>query len=332
MPVDAASHILALVPADATGHVLALVPAEAANPQLGWNVARDVGEVLEYHFMVNALLAGSAVAVMAGLLGWFMVLRRETFAGHTLAVMALPGATGAVLVGIAAAWGYFAFGVAAALAIGGLAGGGRGAWSEQSATIGAVQALALALGFLFVSVYGGVLGDLENLLFGTFLGISDAQVLTLAALAAGALVALAALARPLLFASVDPDVARARGVPVRALSVAFLTLLGLAVAATSQVTGVLLVFALLVMPAATAQTLTARLGLGLGLSVALGLLVVWLGLGIAYFSVYPAGFFITAIAFALYVLARLGTWARGGLAHDGTSPAVREPPPEGVIA
>jgi zinc/manganese transport system permease protein len=280
---------------------------DSVNPTLSWNLARDLGEVLEYHFMANALLAGSIVAVMAALVGWLMVLRREAFAGHTLSMMAFPGASGAALVGIPAAWGYFAFCGAGALAIGRFSGARRSSLHQQSASIGAVQAAALALGFLFVSLYGGVLGDLESLLFGNILAISDGQVLVLAAAALAVLVALALLARPLLFASVDPDVASARGVPVRALSTGFLLLLGLAVAATSQITGPLLVFALLVAPAATAQLLTARPLASLALSILLGLLIVWLGMGVAYFSVYPAGFFIAAIAFSVYLLARVLT-------------------------
>ncbi len=307
-----------------------------AEPTLSLNLLRDAGEVLKYHFMVNALIAGSVVAVMAGLLGWFMVLRRETFAGHTLAMMALPGASGAALLGIPAAWGYFAFCGASALAIGRTSGGEGRAWNEQSASIGAVQALALALGFLFVSLYHGVLGDLENLLFGTFLGISDGQVLTLAAVAGCSLIALLALGRRLLLVSVDPDLAFARGVGVRALSVAFLVLLGLAVAATSQITGVLLVFALLVAPPAAAQVLAVRPGPSLALTVAIGLISVWLGLGISYFSVYPAGFFITMISFGLYVLARGAAWAKGRSARRA-GPAFAEseldqPPAGGVIA
>lgn len=301
-------------------------------PTLTWNLARDVGEVVEYHFMVNALLAGTIVAVMAGLVGWLMVIRSETFAGHTLAMMAFPGAAGATLVGVPAAWGYFVFCGAGALAIGGGSGGGRRSWSEQSANIGAVQAAALALGFLFVSLYGGVLGDLESLLFGTVVGISDGQVLTLAAVAAGALIALAALGRPLLFASVDPDLARARGVPVRRLSIAFIGLLGLAVAATSQIIGVLLVFALLLAPAATAQTITARPGASLALTVAIGVATVWVGLGASYFSVYPAGFYVATIAFAVYVSARAWARTRDLVASRRHETAAGEPTPEGVIA
>ena len=277
--------------------------------------------------------AGSVVAVMAGLLGWLMVLRRETFAGHTLSMMAFPGAAGAALVGVPAMWGYFVFCVAGGLAIGrSSAGAERATWGEQSASIGTVQAFALGLGFLFVSLYGGVLGDLDNLLFGTFLGITDGQVLVLLAVAVVAVAVLAVLGRPLLFASVDADVASARGVPVRALGIVFLLLLGLAVAATSQITGVLLVFALLVMPAASAQAVTARPGLSLALTVAIGLVVVWLGLGIAYFSVYPAGFFVTSISFAIYVGVQVGAWVRGAAQRDLRPPEPEPAPAEGVIA
>lgn len=305
---------------------------DIASPRLGWNVARDVSELVEYHFMVNALLAGGIVAVMAGLVGWVMVLRREAFAGHTLAMMAFPGASAAALIGIPAAWGYFAFCGAGGLAIGRLSGGEPGSWSEESAAIGAVQASALAAGFLFVSLYGGVLGGLESLLFGNILGVSDGQVLLLALVAAGTLAALAALGRPLLFASVDPDVASARGVPVRALSGAFLLLLGLAVAATSQITGPLLVFALLVMPAATAQAITARPAPSLALTVALALAVTWLGLGLSYFSPYPAGFFISTVSFAIYVLVRVATAVAGSTRSGRDLAPAMEPPPQGVIA
>lgn len=316
------------------------MPADAASPTLMWNVVHDVGELLEYHFMINALLAGGVVAVLAGVVGWVMVLRGEAFAGHTLSMMAFPGAAAAALVGVPGAWGYFLFCGAGAGVLARISGSERFSWSEQSAGIGAVQALALALGFLFVSLYGGVLGDLESLLFGDLLGVSDGQVLLLLVVAAAALAAMAALARPLLFASVDPGVAAARGVPVRLLSLAFLSLLGLAVGATSQITGVLLVFALLVAPAASAQALTARPLASLALTVALGLLVVWLGLGIAYFSIYPAGFFVATVAFAVYLLARLIASARArlgegggvGRRRDGPAPSSAEPEPRGVIA
>ncbi len=129
------------------------------------------------------------------------------------------------------------------------------------------------------------------------------------AVAALALVALAA--RPLIFSSVDPDVASATGVPVRSLGFGFLLVLGLSVAETSQITGALLVFALLVTPAATAHRLTARPGLGIALSVALALAVTWLGLALAYFSIYPVGFFVTSLSFALYLIVRMANAVTG---------------------
>src|SRR5215471_21315474 len=186
---------------------------------LSWNIASDIVQLLQYPFMVNALRAGTIVAVAAGALGWFMVLRRQAFAGHTLAIVSFPGAAGAILLGISAAVGYFAAAIGAALVIASVPRSiGGTARSSESAIIGTVQAFALACGALFVSLYGGFLSGLTNLLFGSFLGISPSQVIVLLAVAGAALAALALIARPLFFASVDPDVAAARGVPVRLLS------------------------------------------------------------------------------------------------------------------
>ena len=275
------------------------------NPTLSWNLASDVREVLNFQFMVNALQAGTIVAVMAGVVGWYMVLRRQSFAGHTIAVMSFPGAAGAALAGLPSALGYYVACGVAAVTIGRAGGSATRGRSAESAAIGVVQVAGLALGFLFLSLYSGVLEQLQTLLFGTFLGIDRSQVLTLLVVAVVVLAALAMIGRPLLLATLDPQVARARGVPVRALDVGFLLVLGLAVAATSQITGALLVFALLVAPPAAAQALTPRPGLSLLLSVVFALAVTWLGLGISYFSIYPLGFFVTSFAFGLYVLAKL---------------------------
>jgi zinc/manganese transport system permease protein len=272
---------------------------------LSLDVVSDVRQLTQYPFMVSALEAGTVVAIMAGVVGWFMVLRRETFAGHTLSVMAFPGATAALLLGLPAAAGYFVFCGASALVIGlGRADTHRHR-GEESAVTGAVQAFGLACGFVFLSLYHGVLAGYENLLFGDFLGITRDQVLTLAIVAALALGFLASVGRPLLFASVDEPVARASGVPVRLLALTFLLVLGLAVAATAEITGVLLVFALLVAPAATAQQITARIGASLVLSVLLGIAITWIGLALAYFNNDPVGFWVTTVAFAAYVLARV---------------------------
>ncbi|MHA6758937.1 metal ABC transporter permease [Streptacidiphilus sp. PAMC 29251] len=289
-----------------------------------------------YPFMVNAFRAGAVVAVVAGAVGWFMVLRRQTFAGHTLSVVAFPGAAFATLVGASLSLGYFGFCIAAALVIavlrrggranGGRANGGRAGNGQagsgqvdggqadsahESAATGIVQAFLLACGYLFTALYKGLMQGPQSLLFGSFLGITSAQVVTLAVVGVVTLACLAAIGRPLLFASVDPQVAAGRGVRVRLLSTLFLVLLGAATAEAAQITGALLVFALLVLPAATAQRLTARPGLGLALSVLIGFAVTWLGLIAAFYWPYPLGFFVTSFAFAAF-LAATAVRALGG--------------------
>ncbi len=275
------------------------------NPTLSPNPITDLNALFTFPFMVNALEAGTIVAVLAAVVGWYMVLRRQSFAGHTLAVMSFPGAAGAALVGLPTTLGYYLACGSAALFMRGARGSVRRGYGTETATIATVQTVGLAAGFLFLSLNDSVLGGTETLLFGTFLGVSRGQVLALLIVAVIAVALIAAAARPLLLETIDPEAARARGLPVKALDTAFLLLLAAAVAATSQITGALLVFALLVAPAGAAQQLTMRPGLGLVLSVVFALVIVWLGLGIAYFSIYPVGFYVTSIAFAVYLAARL---------------------------
>jgi zinc/manganese transport system permease protein len=275
------------------------------NASLTWNPVSDLQQLFVYPFMVNALEAGTIVAVLAAVTGWFVVLRRQAFAAHALSVMSFPGASAAALAGLALPLGYFAACTAAALAIAvGSRTQNRRNFAQESALIGTVEVVGFALGFLFLSLYGGVLESLESLLFGSFLGITATQVVVLLAVALATLAFFAAVGRPLLSSSIDDLMARAGGVPVRLLEIAFLVVLGLAVAATAQITGVLLVFALLVAPAAAAQQLTAKIGLGIGLSVGIALLVTWLGLGLAYYTNYSVGFYVSGLAFAVYLMAR----------------------------
>ncbi|GHF38016.1 ABC transporter permease [Kitasatospora xanthocidica] len=287
--------------------------AETLAPAFSWNPVADLREMWAYPFMVNAFRAGAVVAVVAPAVGWFMVLRRQTFAGHTLSVVAFPGAALATLLGISTTLGYLGACLTAALVIAALRERGRSGGAEESAATATVQAFALACGFLFVTLYKGLLGGPQALLFGTFLGITTGQVGLLAAVGAVVLALLAVIGRPLLFASIDGDVAAARGVPVRLLGAGFLLLLGAATAEAGQITGSLLVFALLVMPAATAQVLTARPVLGLVLAVAFGLGACWLGLIAAFYQPYPLGFFVTTFAFAGFLLAHLGRALAGAL-------------------
>jgi zinc/manganese transport system permease protein len=280
-----------------------------ADAGLTWNLADDIRQLFEFHFMANAFRAGTIAAIVAGAIGWFVVLRRQSFVGHTLSVVAFPGAAGATLVGVSAAWGYFGFSIVAALLIAAIPRTQGHSFSEETAVVGTVQAFALALGFLFVTLYHGVLDEVDSLLFGSFLGITDSQVTTLLVIGAAGLGVLAVIARPLLFASIDPDVAAARGVPVRLLSVVFLLVLGLAVAEASQIVGVLLVFALLVIPPAIAQTITMRPLLSISIGVSIGVGITWLGLALAYFYDQPVGFYTTSLALAGYVVARAGAWS-----------------------
>jgi zinc/manganese transport system permease protein len=275
------------------------------NTQLSVDPITDLRELLTFPFMVNALEAGTIVAVLAAVVGWYMVLRRQSFAGHTLSVMAFPGAAGAALAGLPTGLGYYVACGGAALLMRRGRGSIRSGYATETATIATVQVVGLAAGFLFLSLGSSVLAGTETLLFGTFLGISRGQVLVLLIVAAVALALIALAARPLLLETIDSESARARGLPVAILDTGFLLVLAAAVAATSQITGALLVFALLVAPAAAAQQLTMRPGIGLVLSVLFALGVVWLGLGLAYFSIYPVGFYVTSIAFALFLAARL---------------------------
>ncbi|MDE3075278.1 MAG: metal ABC transporter permease, partial [Chloroflexota bacterium] len=293
---------------------------------LSWNILADVRDLFAFPFMVSAFEAGTVVAVAAGCIGWFMVLRAQCFAGHTLAVVGFPGAAAATLAGVAPAFGFFGSCLLVALIIAAAGRGtaiGQGGRSTETAVIGTVNAFALACGFLFVNLYKGNLEGLTALLFGSFLGITSSQVLLLAAVAGASLLLLAAIGRPLLFASVDRDVAEAAGVPVGQLGVVFLALLGLAAAEAGQITGSLLVFALLVGPPATAQLLTARPALSLPLAVIIALAVTWLGLAAAYYSPFPIGFTVTTFSFAAYLLAHGARAGRGRVARPapGLSPA-----------
>ena len=259
-------------------------------------------QMLSYPFMQHAVIAGTLIAVMSGTLGWFMVLRRQIFAGHTLSTMSFPGATAALVVGIPLAMGYYVACICAAIAIGWRAPTRHLTGPLSSARIGTIQVVGFATGFTLLGYSTHILGGLDQLLFGTFLGIDRTQLIILIAMTCVVVVIIACIGRPLVFASLDPELAEAVGLPVRALDIGFLILLGVVVAATAQITGALLVFALLVTPPAIAQRLTVRPAQGMIVSAGIGVALIWLSLICAYFSVYPLGFFTTSIGFAVYVI------------------------------
>jgi zinc/manganese transport system permease protein len=287
-------------------HALTTSASSGGLPTLSWNVLDDLATIFQYAFMRNAFAAGTIVAVIAGAVGYFVVLRSLSFAGHALSHIGFAGATGAVVIGINPIFGLLAFTVGSALGMGAM--GKR--LQERDVTIGIVLAWTLGLGVLFLSLYTGYATEAYALLFGEILGISQRDVLVTLLAGVVTLLAVAALYRPLLFASLDEEVAEARGVPVRFLSVVFMVILALAVSEAVQVVGVLLIFALLVTPAAIAGRLTARPARALLLAVILALLFTWGGLTVAFYAPYPVSFFITTFAFGTYLLVRLVTAAR----------------------
>lgn len=272
-----------------------------------------LGDLAEFEFMRNALAAATIVAVGSALVGWFAVLRRETFTVHTLAVVGFPGASLAALLGLSVSPGYLVFALVAAAVIA-IAEARGTAEHRETAVVGTVQALALSSGFLFISLSARNVSSAQALLFGSVLGVTQAQVLTLGVVTLAVVAVLAVVGRPLLFASLDRDVAAARGVAPRALDVVFLALLAVAAGTASQITGSLLAFALLVIPAATAQLLTARVGWSVALAVALALLATWAGLAAAFTADWPIGFAVPSVAFAAYLAAHALRRVRGAIA------------------
>jgi zinc/manganese transport system permease protein len=272
-----------------------------------WNLVADVQQVLRYDFMRHALLAGSAIAIAAGLVGYFLVLRHLVFAGETLSHIAFAGAMGAAVAGLNPFAGLFGVTTLGALSLNAL--GARAQPRGRDVTTGIVLAWVLGLGALFLGIYITSATTSSNIaigvgiLFGSIFGVDAQQALILALAGAATSLALLALARPLLFASVDPDVAQARGLPVRLLGGIFLLLLGATVAEAVPAVGALLVFALLLTPAATARLLLSRPYAAMLLSAGLALAITWIGLFAAFYLPFPVSFDITILGFACYVAA-----------------------------
>ena len=263
--------------------------------------------------MQNALIAGTSVALLAGLVGYFLVLRSQVFAGDALSHVAYTGAIGALAVGIDLRLGLFAATIAVALLLGLL--GGRGA--ADDVVIGTTFTWVLGVGVLCLSIVTthraqGNSTASATVLFGSILGISADDARTAAVIAIALVAILAVLARPLLFASLDPSVAAARGVPVRVLGPAFLAIVGATAAEAAQVVGALLLFGLLAAPAAAAQRLVTRPWHALALSAGLAVLSMWAGLGLAHAAPrLPPSFAILAVSTGVYVLAVVVTSAWG---------------------
>jgi zinc/manganese transport system permease protein len=254
---------------------------------------------LEYGFMRHALLAGSAIAVLSAAVGYFITLRRQAFAAHALSHVGFTGAAGAILLGLSPYLGLFAF----TLASGALLALAGGRLRQRDIGIGMVLMFALGLGVLFLNLYTANAQSAMSILFGSIVGITgDQAALSLAVCVAG-LCGLAVLYRPLCFASFNPEGAQARGVNIRRLDLLFILLVATTVAVAVPVIGALLIFALLIGPAAAAQALSRSVAGGIGLSMGIGLAITWTGLAAAYAIGYPASTWIASLSFALYLLA-----------------------------
>jgi zinc/manganese transport system permease protein len=255
--------------------------------------------MLSYDFMVRAFLASGIVAVVAGTVGYFLVLRAQTFAGHALSHIAFAGATGAALVGVAPIYGVLALTIVAGVAMGLL--GDR--LSNRDVTIGIVLSLSLGFGILFLSLTRTNAVQAASILFGSVLGVSPSMLWILAGLGIVTLAAVAVISRPLLFATLQPELAEAKGVSLHLLGTLFLGIVALAVAQSIQIVGVLLVFTLMVGPPAAAQLLTSRLTSGVVLAAGLALAQAWLGIAIAYYTDWPSSFWIASLSGLVYLSA-----------------------------
>jgi zinc/manganese transport system permease protein len=256
--------------------------------------------MLDYEFMRNAFAAAGIAAVVSGLVGYFLVLRGQTFAGHALSHIGFAGATGAVLLGVASVWGLVGFTIAAGIGMGLL--GER--LSGRDVAIGVVLSLSLGFGLLFLHYYTAFATQATALLFGNVLAVDRSTIATLVVLAAITVLGLALIMRPLIFATLQPELAEAKGVPLRLVSTVFLVIVALAVSQSAQIVGVLLVFALMVGPPATAQRLTTGLWSGMLVSAGIALAEAWLGLTIAYHTDWPVSFCIAMLSALGYFLTR----------------------------
>jgi len=255
--------------------------------------------MLDYEFMRHAFMAGGIVAILAGAAGYFLVLRGQAFAGHALSHVGFAGATGAALIGAPPIFGMLAFMILGAAAMGTL--GKR--LRNSDVAIGAVLAFSLGLGMLFLHFFTAYASQVTALLFGNVLGVDGSMLEILGVSALLCLALLVFLSRPLLFASLQPELAEAKGVSLRTVGILYLIIVAVATAASIQIVGVLLVFTLLVCPAAAAQRLTSGAGRGLALSIVLALMEAWLGIALAYATDWPVSFWISALSVAIYVAA-----------------------------
>lgn len=269
------------------------------------NLFADFEEMWKYVFMQHAFEAGTLIAFIAGVVGYFVVLRRSAFTAHAFSEIGFAGAAASILLNVQPIVGLLAGSILGALGIAAL---GRRAASRDTA-IGIVLAFSLGLGLLFISLYTGYITEAYSILFGEILGISTVAVYQTLGACIVVLGSMAFLYRPLLFSSLDEDVAEAKGLPMGFIGTAFMLIVAVSVSFAVLETGVLLIFSLMVTPAATAQYVARRPMWAIIISILIALGATWSGLFISFFTPYPVSFFITAEVFGLYLIVRIISWA-----------------------
>ncbi len=271
------------------------------NMSISWNLFSDAGSMWQYAFMRHAFEAGTIIAIVAGVMGYFIVLRQSSFAAHALSHIGFAGAAGAVLVGLPPLAGLLTFTTGGGIAMAIL--GPRAA--NRDVQIGTVLSFMLGLGVLFISLYKGYATEAYSILFGDILGISRSDVLITLVAALILLGVVGAIYRPLLLSCLDEDIAEAKGLPIFSLGAAFMVLVAIATSIAVQVVGVLLIFSLMVTPAAVAQRLARRPAQGILISIVIALFATWFGLFISFYVPWArASFVITTVTFAIYVAVR----------------------------
>ena len=250
-------------------------------------------------FIQNAFIAGTIVAIVTSIVGYFVVLRAQSFSAESLTDIGFAGATGAALLGISSLIGMVAFTIVAAFGMGALGKRIKG----RDVEVGMILSFALGLGVLFLKLYTASATEAVGVLFGSILSVTSFDVVLSLGFGIGILLVLLLIFRPLLFVSIDPEVAEARGVSVQLFSILFILILAITVAEAIQVVGVLLVFALLIAPGASAQHLTRRPASAILLSIILGLFFTWGGLLLATVSRFPVSFYIATLSGLTYFIA-----------------------------
>lgn len=257
-------------------------------------------------FMTNAFIAGVCIALASGVMGYFTIARHSTFASHALAHIGLPGATGAVLLGLPVSLGLGLFALGGALVIGAL---GKRASQREIAT-GTVLAFATGMGLFFARLSSSASQQMQSILFGSILTITRGQIIGFVIFDVVLLTVVSVIYRPLLFSSLDEQVAQAKGVPIGVMNLAFMAIMAGVITIAVPAVGTLLIFALVITPSATANIMAASPFAAMSLASALCLVSIWGGLVLSTMFPAPPSFIIVTISTLFWAIAKTVAYVR----------------------